>query len=68
MLYEITVGIPSVRNSPGLPDLRDLHLPQQLRLVDSFLQFPVQPIQLLIQLRGESFQTLPIHPSTAGWP
>ena len=48
-----------------LSRLRDLHLPHRLRPVDILFQFPVQPIQLLIELRGESIQTLPIHTSTA---
>jgi site-specific DNA recombinase len=47
------------------PRLRDLYLPHRLRPVDIALQFPLQPIQLLIQLRSESLQTLPIHTSTA---
>ena len=48
-----------------LSRLRDLYLPHRLRPVDIFFQFPVQPIQLLIELRGESCQTLPVHASTA---
>jgi hypothetical protein len=48
-----------------LAGLRDLHLPHRLRLVDILLEFAPQSIQLLIQLRGESFQTLPVHTSTA---
>src|ERR1039457_4935225 len=47
-----------------LSRLRDLYLPHRLGPVDIVLQFPVQPIQLLIELRGESFQTLPVHTST----
>src|SRR5262249_50325728 len=47
-----------------LAGLRDLHLPHRLRPVDILLQFALQSIQLPIQLRGESFQTLPVHPST----
>jgi site-specific DNA recombinase len=48
-----------------LSRLRDLHLPHRLGPVDIVLQFPVQSIQLLIELRGESIQTLPVHTSTA---
>src|SRR6516225_7682262 len=48
-----------------LASLRDLHLPHRLRPIDVVLQFALQSIQLLIELRGESFQTLPIHTSTA---
>jgi hypothetical protein len=42
-----------------------MHLPHRLRPVDIVLQFPVQSIQLLIELRGKSVQTLPVHTSTA---
>ena len=48
-----------------LAGLRDLYLPHRLRLIDILRQFALQPIQLLIQLRGESCQALPIHTSTA---
>src|SRR5205807_1976527 len=48
-----------------LSRLRDLHLPHRLRKIDLLRQFALQSIQLLIELRSESVQTLPIHPSTA---
>src|SRR5580704_15387240 len=48
-----------------LSRLRDLHLPHRLRPVDILFRFALQPIQPLAQLRGESFQTLPIHTSAA---
>src|SRR5215472_3227623 len=48
-----------------LARLRDLHLPHRLRSVVILLQFALQSIQLLIELCSESFQTLPIHTSTA---
>src|SRR5215813_1944793 len=48
-----------------LARLRDLHLPHRLRSVDILLQFALQSIQLLIELGSESFQTLPVHTSTA---
>src|SRR6516164_6274256 len=48
-----------------LANLRDLHLPHRLRSVDILLQFTLQSTQLLLELCSESFQTLPIHTSTA---
>jgi hypothetical protein len=48
-----------------LSRLRDLHLPHRLRLISILLEFPLQSTQLLIELRGELFQALPIHTSTA---
>src|SRR5215469_6457109 len=47
-----------------LARLRDLYLPYRLRLVGVAFQLALQPIQLLIQLRGKLFQVLPIHAST----
>jgi hypothetical protein len=47
------------------PGLRNLHLPYRLWLIGFLLQFALQPIQLLIKLRRELFQCLPIHASTA---
>src|ERR1700723_1115321 len=48
-----------------LSRLRDWYLPHRLRPIDILFQFTLQPIQLLVQLRGESIQTLPVHTSTA---
>src|SRR5215472_10485957 len=48
-----------------LTRLRDLYLPYRLRLVGVPFQLALQPLQLLIQLRGKPFQTLPIHASSA---
>src|SRR5215813_12083449 len=47
-----------------LTRLRDLYLPHRLRLVGVALQLALQPIQLLIQLRGKFFHALPGHAST----
>src|SRR4030095_8803574 len=52
-------------NLARLSRLRDLHLPHRLRPIDIVLQFPVQSIPLLFELAGKSFQTLPVHASTA---
>src|SRR5471032_1305874 len=41
-------------NLAWLSRLRDLYLPDRLGPVDIVLQFPVQTIQLLIELRGKS--------------
>src|SRR5215469_14151687 len=38
--------------------------PYRLRVVGVCLELALQPLQLLIQLRGKPFQTLPIHAST----
>src|SRR5215472_11007344 len=45
--------------------LRDLHLPHRLRVISVLSQFPLQSAQLLIELRRELFQALPIHTSTS---
>src|SRR5215472_457732 len=44
--------------------LRDLHLPNRLRLIGVLSQFPLQSVQLLTKLRRKLFQALPIHAST----
>src|SRR6266481_109762 len=49
----------------GFVPLRDRVLPYRQRLIGVLFQLPLQPIQLLIQLRFEGLQTLPIHSSTA---
>jgi hypothetical protein len=60
----IVVGIPNVRNSPGFP-ASGLHLPpHRLGPIDIVLRFPAI-VQLLFELPGKSFQTLPVHASTA---
>src|SRR6266498_5915684 len=48
-----------------LSRLRDLYLPHRLRLIGVLLQLTLQSTQLPIDLRGEPFQALPIHTSTA---
>jgi hypothetical protein len=45
--------------------LRDLYLPHRLRLIGVLSQFPLQSTQLLIDLRSEPCQALPIHTSAA---
>ena len=45
--------------------LRDRVLPYRLRLIGVLFQLPLQPIQLLAQLRFKSLQSFPIHTSTA---
>src|SRR6516164_9307493 len=49
----------------GFVPLRDGVLPYRSRVIGVLLQLALQPIQLLVQLRLESRQILPIYASTA---
>jgi hypothetical protein len=48
-----------------LVPLRDRVLAHRQRLIGLFFQLPMQPIQLLVQLRFEGLQSLPIYTPTA---
>ena len=55
---------PTAESRPACP-ASGSYPPHRLRPIDVLFQLAMQPIQLLIELRGECFQTLPIHTSTA---
>jgi hypothetical protein len=61
-------GFPACGTLQACPPSRvpsgQMHLPHRSRPVDILFQFALQPIQLLIQLRGKFLQSLPIYAPT----